>query len=131
MASNKQGDSALVGGADGKLGVFSISEKTVIQEMEARPGAVTDALWLGDQVIASTTAGNVKIYENEAEVSSFSRHAGEVMALALHPSGDILASVGVDKSFVFYDLTSRTVATQVLTNAGKMRNSILPVSVSF
>lgn len=119
LALNRRGDSALVGGMDGKLGVYSISEKAIVREMDAGPGAVTDVLWLGDRMVASTSAGNVKIYENEAEVSSFSCHAGEVMALAVHPSGDILASVGVDKSYVFYDLTSSTVGTQVLTDAGK------------
>ncbi|KAI4166919.1 MAG: hypothetical protein LQ343_007622 [Gyalolechia ehrenbergii] len=117
LALNRRGDSALVGGMDGKLGVYSISEKAIVREMDAGPGAVTDVLWLGDRMVASTSAGNVKIYENEAEVSSFSCHAGEVMALAVHPSGDILASVGVDKSYVFYDLTSSTVGTQVLTDA--------------
>ncbi|KAL8940180.1 MAG: hypothetical protein Q9211_002397 [Gyalolechia sp. 1 TL-2023] len=117
LAVNKHGDSALVGGVDGKLGVFSIPDKAIIQEMNAGPGAVTDVLWLGDRMVASTSAGNVKIYEKEVEVSSFSGHAGEVTALAVHPSGDILASVGVDKSYIFYDLTSNTIATQVLADA--------------
>ena len=120
FALNSRGDSALMGGKDGRLGVYSISEEVLVQEMDAGPGFVTDVLWLGDRAIASTSAGNVKIYEDGAEVTSFSGHAGEVTALAIHPSGDILASVGVDRCYIFYDLVSNKVATQVLTDAGKI-----------
>ncbi|KAI4144901.1 MAG: hypothetical protein L6R39_003990 [Caloplaca ligustica] len=117
FALNTRGDFALLGGKDGKLGISSVSEKTISQEMEAGPGSVTDALWIGDRAAAATTAGNVKIWENGTEVATFSGHAGEVTALAIHPSSDILASVGLDKSYIFYDLTINRVATQVLTDA--------------
>lgn len=121
FALNTRGDFALLGGKDGKLGISSVSEKTISQEMEAGPGSVTDALWIGDRAAAATTAGNVKIWENGTEVATFSGHAGEVTALAIHPSSDILASVGLDKSYIFYDLTINRVATQVLTDAGKAK----------
>lgn len=119
IASNAQSDSLLVGGNEGKLGVYSISKKAIVQEMDAGSGSVTDALWVGDRAVASTSTGDIKMFEDGSEVANFSGHAGEVTALALHPSGDILASVGVDKSYIFYDLTSNTIATQVLTDAGK------------
>ncbi|KAL8835633.1 MAG: hypothetical protein Q9170_003250 [Blastenia crenularia] len=125
FALNTRGDTALVGCKDGRLGVYSTSEKAIVQEMDTGTGSVTDVLWLGERAIASTSAGNVKIYENGTEVTSFSGHAGEVTALAIHPSGDILASVGVDKSYIFYDLTSNTIATRILTDAGKMRENLM------
>lgn len=125
FALNTRGDSALVGGKDGKLGVYSISEKIVVQEMDAGPGSITDALWIGDRAVASTSAGNVKIWESGKEVASFSRHAGEVTALATHPCDDILASVGVDRSYIFYDLTSNTIATQVFSDAGKNKATLM------
>lgn len=49
---------------------------------------------------------------------TFTSHAGSANGLALHPSGDILASVGVDKSFVFYDLVGGSSVTQVYTDSG-------------
>ncbi|KAL9599768.1 MAG: hypothetical protein Q9219_003651 [cf. Caloplaca sp. 3 TL-2023] len=117
FALNTRGDSILYGRKDSKIGVYSTSDKIVVQEMEVGPGSVTDVLWLGERAVASTSTGDVKIYENGTEIMTFSGHAGEVTALAVHPSGDILASVGVDKSYVFYDLTSKTVATQGFTDA--------------
>lgn len=124
FALNMRGEFALLGGEDGRLGVYSISDKAIVQEMDAGPGAVADALWIGDRAVASTSAGHVKIWENGAEVASFYGHAGEATALAVHPSGDILASVGIDKSYIFYDLTTNSIATQVLTDAGKTENTL-------
>ncbi|KAI4288845.1 MAG: hypothetical protein L6R35_001894 [Caloplaca aegaea] len=117
FAMNTRGDSALLGGKDGRVGVYSMSDKAIVQEMNVGHGSITDALWIGDRVAASTSTGHVRIWENGTELADFSGHAGEVTALALHPSGDILASVGVDKSYIFYDLTTRSIAVQILTNS--------------
>lgn len=119
IALNSNGDLALLGGANGRAGVYSISQNKVVHELEVGSGFVTDALWAGDRAVFSTSAGAVKIFERGSEKSSFSGHAGRVTALALHPSGDILASVGVDKSYIFYDLTSSTQVTQIATDSGK------------
>lgn len=80
---------------------------------------ITDAIWAGNKAIVGTSAGTVKAFENGVETSSFSGHAGEVTALALHPSGDIFASVGMDKSYIFYDLMSYTQALQITTDSCK------------
>ncbi len=119
FALDTDGDLALLGGANGRAGVYSISQNKVVHELEVGTGAVTDALWAGDRAIFATSAGAVKIFEKGSETSSFSGHAGPVTALALHPSGDLLASVGIDKSYIFYDLTSSTQALQIATNSGK------------
>lgn len=73
-------------------------------------------MWYGSQPVVSTSSGAVKVFGKD-EVT-FTSHAGSANGLALHPSGDILASVGVDKSFVFYDLTRGTAVTQVYTDSG-------------
>ena len=119
VALNTTGDLALVGGADGSAGVYSIPQNQVAYELEVGPGAVTDALWAGERVVFATSAGVVKVFDQRSEVSSFSGHAGPVTALALHPSGDILASAGIDKSYIFYDLVSCKQAIQISTNSGK------------
>ena len=115
---NTSGDLALVGRADGRADVYSISQNRVVLEHAVGSGAVTDALWVGGRAVFAMSSGHVKLFENDVEVSSFKGHSHEVTALALHPSKQILASVGVDKSYVFYDLTSLTQAVQVYTDSG-------------
>ena len=81
--------------------------------------SVTDNLWAGNRTVTGTSAGTVKIFEDGNELASFPGHAGEVTGLALHASGDILASVGVDKSYILYDLISSTTSLQIFTNSGE------------
>lgn len=124
LAVNASCDALLLGGSDGKVGVYSVSEKAITEELNAGSAQVTDTIWIGTKAVASTSTGNVIIFESGREIASFSGHAGEATAIASHPSGDILASVGVDKSYIFYDLTSNTVATQVLTDSGRSESNV-------
>jgi pre-mRNA-processing factor 19 len=105
----------IVGGTDGVAGVYSIPENKVKQSFKA-DGAITDAVWYRNQPVVSTTAGVVKVFgDNE---TTFTSHAGSANGLALHPSSDILASVGADQSFVFYDLPGGKPVTQIYTDSG-------------
>lgn len=116
IALDASGDLALVGGSDGIAGVYSLSQHQVLHALKG--GArITDTLWSGARAVLSTAAGSVKLFDKATETASFSAHAGEVTALALHPSGEILASVGVDKSYVLYDLVSSAPITQIYTNS--------------
>jgi pre-mRNA-processing factor 19 len=96
-------------------GIYSIQENKIQQAFNVG-AAITDAVWYNGQPVISTSSGAVKVL-GEQEVT-FTSHAGSAHGLALHPCGDILASVGVDKSFVFYDLTGNKPVTQVYTDAG-------------
>jgi pre-mRNA-processing factor 19 len=80
---------------------------------------VTDAAWAETRVIFATGQGSVKVFEEGNQVASLSEHAGAATALSLHPSGEILASVGTDKSIVFYDLIAQKRAARAYTDAGK------------
>lgn len=80
---------------------------------------VTDAAWAENRVVFTTGQGSVKIFEDGNQVASLSEHAGAATALSLHPSGEILASVGTDKSIVFYDLVGQKSAARAYTDAGK------------
>lgn len=118
VSLDPSGDLALFGGANGTAGAFSLSQNKVVQKLNV--GApVTDSIWAGSKAVISTSAGTVKVFENGTEVCSFSGHAGEVTALAVHPSGDMVASVGVDKSYIIYDMVSSIQALQVSTSSGK------------
>ncbi len=107
----------LFGGSDGDVTVYSISKAKAVHHVKA--GApVTDVLWAGKTAIVSTASGEVKGYNGKKEIFSFSGHAGQATALALHPCEEILASVGVDKTYIFYDLSSLSQILQISTNAG-------------
>lgn len=115
LAIDEAGQLVIVGGTDGVAGVYSIPENKVQQSFKAG-SAITDAVWYGSQPVVATSSGSVKVL---GDGPTFTSHAGSANGLAIHPSGDILASVGVDKSFVFYDLPGAKAVTQVYTDSGK------------
>ena len=114
---DSSGELVLSGGANG-AGVYSISQDRLDQELEAR-GPVSDTIWAGSNAIVGTKNGVVAVFEAGKLRITFQAHAGEVTALALHPSGDILASVGTDKSYAFYDLLSDRKVLQISTDSGE------------
>jgi pre-mRNA-processing factor 19 len=67
--------------------------------------------------VVATASGAVKIFENGKEIAQLGSHAGAATSVALHPTGDILASGGADKQFMFYDLTNFKTVTKVYTEA--------------
>lgn len=115
LAVDEAGQLVILGGADGAAGVYSISKKKVQHKFKAG-SAVTGAAWYGSSPVVSTSSGSVKVFGDDEK--TFDSHAGAANALAMHPSGDLLASVGVDKSFVFYDLAKGRAVTQVYTDSG-------------
>ncbi|KAI7976814.1 hypothetical protein EIK77_010045 [Talaromyces pinophilus] len=118
LSVDSTGDLALIGGVDGVAGVYSISKQQIVQTLKV--GApVTDAVFAGSTAVVASASGSVKFFDNGAETASFDSHAGEATAVVVHPAGDIVASVGVDKSYVLYDLATSSVVTQIYGNAGK------------
>lgn len=118
VATHGSGDLVLFGGEDGQVCVYSTSQDKVVENFAVR-AAVTDTLWAGDTAVVATTTGTVEGYEAGARTFSFTAHTGEVTGLALHPCGDLLASVGADKCYTFYDLTSSSQVLRLPTSSGK------------
>ncbi|KAL4965522.1 pre-mRNA-processing factor 19 family protein [Aspergillus stella-maris] len=116
LSVNSAGDSALVETAEGVVGVFSLSKKQVVHTLKIN-GPVTDALWAGEKAVIASSTGSVGVFEGGNAVASFNSHAGAATSLALHATGDIVASVGVDKSYVLYDLTTNAVIMQNFSDA--------------
>ncbi|CEL03494.1 WD40-repeat-containing domain protein [Aspergillus pseudodeflectus] len=116
LSVNSAGDSALVETAEGVVGVFSLSQKQVLHSLQAN-GPVIDAIWAGEKAVVASATGAVKVFEGGNEVASFNSHAGAATGLALHATGDIVASVGADKSYVLYDLTTNAVIGQNFSDA--------------
>jgi pre-mRNA-processing factor 19 len=118
IAIDESGERAIVGGSDGIAGIYSLPDNKILMVLKVRGGAITDAVWYGDKPVISTSSGVVKVFDGGQEAAAFTFHAGAANALAMHPSGEILASVGADKSFVFYDLVGEKPVTQVYTDCG-------------
>lgn len=118
IAIDELGEKAIVGGSDSVAGIYSLPDNNILMVLNVGGGAITDAVWYGDKPVVSTSSGVVKVFDGGQEAATFTSHAGAVNALAMHPSGEILASVGADKSFVFYDLVAAKPVTQVYTDCG-------------
>jgi pre-mRNA-processing factor 19 len=108
---------AAVGGLDGKVDIYSIQANNVERSLDIGE-PVTATAWTGSKVIVATSKGSVKVLDSGSETASFQAHAGAVTGLSVHPGGRILASVGVDKSFVFYDLETLEKVSRAYTDAG-------------
>lgn len=119
LAVDESGDQVLLGGSDGIAGIYSVSQGQIIRTLKGGSGSITCGILAGTKVIVSTSTGSVKIFDAQNEVASFKAHSGNVTDLALHPSGEIFASVSDDKSYVLYDLESPRVLSQVFSNSGQ------------
>lgn len=109
---------AAIGGLDGKADIYSVQANKVERSLDIGE-PVTATAWTGSKVILATSKGTVKVFDSGNETASFQAHAGAVTGLSVHPGGRILASVGVDKSFAFYDLDSLERVSRGYTDAGK------------
>ena len=123
IALDPSGDLVLLGGSDGEAGMYSLAKKEVVQTLKGGMGTVTRSAWAGGRSVLAMSSGVVKVFVSGSESASFNAHAGETRDLAVHPSGDILASVGVDKSFVIYDLESSAIITRVHTKTGMLSSA--------
>lgn len=118
LALDGSGDLVIVGGADGSAGIHSISQNKQVHTLEGAKGQITDTVWWGARAVVSTSSGQVMIFEEGSQMMAFDSHAGSAVAVALHPSDELLASVGEDRSFVFYDLSKHKAVMQIHTESG-------------
>ena len=98
--------------------LYSIAQKQTLQTLKFGDGSITAALFWEQKPIVATSTGAIKIFENGDVMGEMIVHAGAATDISLHPSGDILASVGEDKSIVFYDLTTMKQAARIFTQSG-------------
>lgn len=116
IAVEGSGNYAAVTGLDGSLDIFSVAAQKLERELEVEE-PLTTAVWSETKILVGTSKGSVKIFEAGNEVASLKEHAGAVTGLAVHPSGLILASVGVDKTIAMYDLETRARVSRAHSNA--------------
>lgn len=118
IALNTTGELALFGGADGVAGIYSVNQQQLLTPLKGEDGPITDVAWFGTRPIIATATGAICIWDEKGSNSvKIGSHAGEVTAIAMHPCGGLLASVGVDKSWVIYDLNTGIAVCQVYTES--------------
>lgn len=111
----ENGDVALLGASEGIADTYSVSKKKVTKSIKIDE-AVTDVQWCDEMPIISTITGSVR-FGGDDQATSVTSHTGPIRSLALHPSKRLLASVGADKSFVFYDTARKEAVTQIRTDS--------------
>jgi pre-mRNA-processing factor 19 len=114
-----EGEYAAIGGLQGDLGIFSLEAGKLERSLKVTE-PITDVIWSGSKILLGTAKGSVKIFDSGSEVASFSEHAGAVTGLAIHPSSEILASVGGDKSVNFYYLESNERVARIYADSGRL-----------
>lgn len=119
LAVDESGDFFLCGDSDGAVGIYDLKAGAFTTRSNLGAGGVTCGAWASDRPVVSTTSGAVVVTQEGNVLAKFQQHAGAATAVAAHPCGDIAASVGVDKSYVLYDLAQGKVLTQVYTDACK------------
>ncbi|PHH61607.1 hypothetical protein CDD81_8122 [Ophiocordyceps australis] len=107
-----EGEFAAMGDVKGEVFIYSLSSDSMVRQMSVGE-PVTDILWFGEKFFFTTTLGSIKVYEGGDMLASLSEHAGPATALSMHPGGEILASVGTDKSIVFYETDTFTRISRV------------------
>jgi pre-mRNA-processing factor 19 len=126
LAESPETDSAsariLYGAENGTAVVYETDGSAPPFELNTGSRILDGTFWESKAVFA-LASGAVKIYDGSNETASFAVHAGPATGVSLHPSGDLLASVGSDKSYVLYDLRSLDgqPAARVFSDSGKLR----------
>ncbi|CAK3863053.1 cell cycle control [Lecanosticta acicola] len=116
LASDSTGDFFLCGDSDGTMGIFDLQQGAFTTRSNLGAGAILGGAWCNDKQAVSTSSGVVAVSQEGAVQAKFQQHAGAATAVACHPSGQVLVSVGYDKSYIVYDLSNMKVATQVFTD---------------
>lgn len=115
-----QGSYAAIASPSGDVSVWELGSETLERTLQAGE-SVAAVVWTGPKlVLGAQHSGAVKVFEAGALRASLQGNAGGVAALALHPGGEIVASVGGrDKTFLFYDLVGLKIVTRVVTEDGE------------
>lgn len=119
LATDSTGDFFLTGDSDGTIAVFDLAAGAFTTRSNLGAGAILSGAWANDKQAVSTANGTVVVSQDGAVQGKFQQHAGAANALAAHPSGELLVSVGYDKSYIVYDLSTMQVLTQVFGDIGK------------
>lgn len=115
LAAHNTGDFFLCGDSDGTIGIYDLNQGAFTTRASLGSGSILDGAWAHDKAVVATSSGAIIITQDGAVEAKLRQHAGPATAVAAHPSGSIIASVGVDKSYILYDVHNTKVLTQIFT----------------
>ena len=129
LAVDETGDFFLCGDSDGDIGVYDLKQGAFTTRSNVGAGGIMSGAWANDKPIVATSSGAVVVTQGGSVQMKFQQHAGAAMAVAVHPCGDIVASVGIDKSYVLYDLQISKVLTQIYADSGTFGLELLTIGL--
>lgn len=106
----------LCGDSDGTIGIYDLNQGAFTTRASLGSGSILDGTWADDKAVVATSSGAIIITQDGAIEGKLRQHAGPATAVATHPCGTIIASVGVDKSYTLYDVHNTRVLTQIFTD---------------
>ena len=111
------------------MGIYDLRQGAFTTRSNLGAGGINHCTWARDGACVATASGAVVVTAEGAVKYKFTQHAGAATAVAAHPQGEILASVGVDKSFVLYDLHNGQALTQIFSDSGELTAGTYEASV--
>ena len=114
---------AVVGGSSGEsrgaVQTVWVAENKLLKEFEVDQPVTAVLPTDQEDIIVGTSMGSVRSYVNGQLVAQMDEHLGSaVTALCMHPVKRIIASVGEDKKFAFYDVAENKVLARLSTDSG-------------
>ncbi|CCJ30675.1 unnamed protein product, partial [Pneumocystis jirovecii] len=99
--------------------IYRDMDENPAYSLECGKDEITCGLWMNELPIIASSTGFIYIYTSlDGNTKKISTHQSKVTAIALHPSGGLLASVTVDGEWAFHDLyTEQTVLKNQFTTA--------------
>lgn len=108
-------DYATIGTTEGDVSVYAFDEGVQEQVIQITNHAITGVIRTDAKLIVSTDNGSVHVYQNGMKQAAVKAHIGPITGLAFQPAEDMFATVGVDKSFVFYSMLTGEKLRRVYT----------------
>ncbi|KAF2859967.1 cell cycle control protein [Piedraia hortae CBS 480.64] len=112
LAAHHTGDFFLCGDSDGTIGVYDLPAQTFTTRCSLGSGAVLDGTWAHNKAVVATESGAIVVTQDGAVQAKLHQHAGPAVAVATHPGGEIVASIGADQSYVLYNIHDSKTLTQ-------------------
>ncbi|KAI9711705.1 MAG: Pre-mRNA-processing factor 19 [Bogoriella megaspora] len=116
---------ALVAGPQGTADIYRVANGEHVQALKCS-AAVTAGLWWEGKPVISNSKGAIQIFEGGELLAETRIHAGPVNGLALHATGELLGSVGEDKSYIIYQLPNLKVVARNFTDSGLVSGTFHP-----
>lgn len=99
--------------------IYRDMDENPAYSLECGKDEITCGLWMNELPIIASSTGFIYIYTSlDGNTKKISTHQSKVTAIALHPSGGLLASVTVDGEWAFHDLYTEQTVLKNRENTG-------------